>query len=116
MKTCAKCHEEKVSEEFLYPKSNQKGFRVTKSDICKPCRLAKRAYELAYYHNNPERKKAVINRASSEARNKKLMGRKLIEQAKDFPCSDCGNRYPSYVMDFDHVRGEKLFTIRHCLS
>lgn len=20
------------------------------------------------------------------------------------PCSDCGNNYPSYVMDFDHIR------------
>lgn len=23
------------------------------------------------------------------------------------PCSDCGKYYPSYVMDFDHVRGIK---------
>jgi hypothetical protein len=31
----------------------------------------------------------------------------LIKKAKDVPCVDCGERYPPYVMDFDHVRGEK---------
>lgn len=24
------------------------------------------------------------------------------------PCTDCGVSYPYYVMDFDHVRGEKI--------
>jgi hypothetical protein len=24
------------------------------------------------------------------------------------PCTDCGDSYPHYVMQFDHVRGEKL--------
>jgi hypothetical protein len=32
----------------------------------------------------------------------------LARQAKDVPCADCGVRYPHYVMDFDHVEGEKL--------
>ena len=27
------------------------------------------------------------------------------------PCADCGVQYPPYVMDFDHVRGEKLFNV-----
>ena len=26
-------------------------------------------------------------------------------------CADCGESYSSYVMEFDHVRGEKLFSI-----
>ena len=33
----------------------------------------------------------------------------LVRQAKDKPCSDCGVRYPYYVMDLDHARGEKRF-------
>lgn len=28
--------------------------------------------------------------------------RVLITQLKDNPCTDCGVRYPPYVMDFDH--------------
>jgi hypothetical protein len=31
----------------------------------------------------------------------------IVKTAKDQPCADCGIRYPVYVMDFDHVRGEK---------
>ena len=27
----------------------------------------------------------------------------LIRIAKDVPCADCGNRYPYYVMDLDHL-------------
>lgn len=27
------------------------------------------------------------------------------------PCADCGENYPYWVMDFDHVRGEKKFNI-----
>jgi Zn finger protein HypA/HybF involved in hydrogenase expression len=33
----------------------------------------------------------------------------LVERAKSAtPCMDCGQRYPSYVMDFDHARGVKV--------
>jgi hypothetical protein len=35
----------------------------------------------------------------------------IIEAAKDQPCVDCGKRYPTCVMEFDHVRGEKKFTV-----
>ena len=27
------------------------------------------------------------------------------------PCADCGNYYPAPAMQFDHVRGEKLFIL-----
>ena len=27
---------------------------------------------------------------------------KLLEQLRDVPCADCANRFPSYVMQFDH--------------
>ena len=37
--------------------------------------------------------------------------RAVIDAIKAVPCIDCGKRYPSCVMDFDHVRGEKLFSI-----
>lgn len=33
----------------------------------------------------------------------------VIREHKDVPCADCGQRYPHFVMDFDHVRGEKSF-------
>ena len=32
----------------------------------------------------------------------------MLERLKSVPCVDCSHAYPFYVMDFDHVRGEKL--------
>ena len=37
--------------------------------------------------------------------------KEFIQNSKDRPCTDCGVQYPYYVMQFDHVRGEKKFTI-----
>ena len=37
----------------------------------------------------------------------------IVNAAKSRPCADCGLIYPSYVMDFDHVRGRKLGTNAH---
>ena len=37
--------------------------------------------------------------------------RDYVQQAKFKPCADCGIQYPFYVMEFDHVRGEKKFNI-----
>lgn len=38
---------------------------------------------------------------------------RLVEEAKSKPCADCGKSYPPYVMDFDHVRGEKHDCVGH---
>ena len=45
--------------------------------------------------------------------------RDMANRAKDVPCRDCGVKYPSYVMDLDHVRGVKVADIsqmiqKHC--
>lgn len=34
-----------------------------------------------------------------------------INELKERPCVDCGRSYPTYVMDFDHVRGKKRFNM-----
>lgn len=35
----------------------------------------------------------------------------LVRDAKDMPCADCGQSFPHYVMDFDHVRGVKVNSV-----
>jgi hypothetical protein len=40
----------------------------------------------------------------------------VVQKAKSVPCSDCDVSYPFYVMDFDHVRGIKLFNIAFYLN
>ncbi len=42
--------------------------------------------------------------------------RTLMRDAKRAPCIDCGQIYPYYVMDFDHVRGAKVANISRMVS
>ena len=54
---------------------------------------------------------AVIARAKVGKRESHARARAVIEAAKDTPCADCHTKYPTCVMDFDHVRGTKLFNL-----
>lgn len=47
----------------------------------------------------------------NRATNQRLRNRAITQESKSQPCADCGISYPYYVMDFDHVRGEKEFFI-----
>lgn len=59
------------------------------------------------------RKHYKQNKEQYLARNKRRAKehRQLIIESKQKPCLDCGIEYPWYVMEFDHVRGEKLFSL-----
>lgn len=37
--------------------------------------------------------------------------RRRLWELKSVPCRDCGVQYPPWVMQFDHVRGDKLFNV-----
>jgi hypothetical protein len=39
-----------------------------------------------------------------------------VRSQKDKPCADCGVKYPYYVMQFDHVRGEKVADIARLIQ
>ena len=36
-----------------------------------------------------------------------------LNKVKSVPCTDCGKQYPSFVMDLDHINGQKDFNISH---
>ena len=38
---------------------------------------------------------------------RRAAGLAFIREQKAHPCTDCGKQYPPYVMDFDHIRGDK---------
>lgn len=42
--------------------------------------------------------------------------RRFVAEYKNRPCADCGIIYPAPVMEFDHVRGEKVATISKMLQ
>lgn len=35
----------------------------------------------------------------------------FVASCKDKPCMDCDRKFPPECMDFDHVRGKKLFNV-----
>lgn len=77
------------------------------------------AYDVAYQRSHKaeiKARKAVYgktHRAEDRARQKVYIDRKyeIMVQAKSKPCMDCGGRFHPCAMDFDHVRGKKLFTV-----
>lgn len=106
MRICSRCGEEKPIEEF----PEQKLGTGRRHGHCRSC---KARYQAAWYAKNRERHKANVN----EIRRVRVrMHQQLVRAAKDQPCSDCGVRYPPYVMDLDHVRGEKVGAIAELVS
>ena len=65
-----------------------------------------RYYKL-WYKRNRKRELARIKK------NREAI-KQVTRDAKKKPCADCGVAYPWYVMQFDHVRGEKKFIL--CMS
>lgn len=43
----------------------------------------------------------------SVAKQKAQLAKYIREYKEKYPCADCKENYPYYVMDFDHVRGKK---------
>lgn len=73
------------------------------------CRVCRQEYVREHYARNVHK-----YRKSTVARNarRREAARRIIRQAKERPCADCGVQHPSYVMDFDHRAGvKKLFNI-----
>ena len=63
-----------------------------------------RAAERRWYRANRQR---VFDKKNA----KKARLRALLRTLKEQPCADCGITYPYYVMDFDHVDGDKEMTV-----
>lgn len=42
--------------------------------------------------------------------------RNFLDLLKRRPCLDCGGEFPPFVMQFDHVRGQKKFNLAHAVN
>lgn len=61
-----------------------------------------KAARLRWYYANKEKQAAT-------RKEKEALLRKLLRELKDVPCTDCGVRYPYYVMQFDHISDDKRY-------
>ncbi|NBQ69425.1 MAG: hypothetical protein EBU46_11605 [Nitrosomonadaceae bacterium] len=94
MKKCSRCKSEKELSEF-HLKNREK---LQYHGHCKDCQ---RAYVRSHYLANVD---YYVRKANKN--NRKY--RRALDDLKEQPCTDCGVRYPHYVMDYDHIRGEKV--------
>lgn len=69
---------------------------------------ANRAYVKKHYYAHRE----YYFAKAKAARDRK---REFIQQAKTVPCKDCGQSYPYFVMQFDHLR-DKRWSIANMLD
>lgn len=100
---CTECGDEKNLDEFARKKEGREG----RANKCKACQ---RAYVKRHYQEN---KKHYKNRVALHNRKRREEYSLFIKWLKDVPCADCGQRLPDCAMDFDHVRGRKLFDVSH---
>jgi hypothetical protein len=85
-RTCSKCKS---------PGADRGGY-------CKPCRSE--YYRSWYVRNLEKARKDRLDRQRGIVSGT----RAIVNEIKSNPCSDCKVRYPPWVMQFDHVRGEKV--------
>lgn len=98
MKICKKCQRELDDESFHRRGNGRRG----------TCRECVAQYQAAHYEANRER--YIVGKKSSVA-NRRREIRSFLEEAKRKPCADCGISYPPWVMQFDHVRDQKVFAL-----
>lgn len=66
------------------------------------------AYHRKWRKNNREKVRAY-GRQSTAKRRQTI--KDTVNDFKNVPCADCDNKFPPYVMDFDHVDGDKEYNI-----
>lgn len=105
LEVCKRGHR-REGDNLLITSNNQR--------VCRECHKIRYENYVASEHGQTERTKAMIkyrennrDRIRERSRLRTRKGREYIWEVKKGPCLDCGNKYPPYVMDLDHVRGEK---------
>jgi hypothetical protein len=101
-KRCPRCGPQPLSN---FSKNGSK-----KDGLASVCKTCQRAYGKAHYASN---KSSYVARATRRKLSIHKEWREIVEATKAQPCADCKKSYPTYVMDFDHVRGVKRFNIGH---
>jgi len=91
----------KHKENILKLRAEGKTYREIQQQL--GCSKSTISYHLGYGQ------KEKTHRRTRERR--KDIRKRLIDYKSGIPCLDCGKRYPHYIMDFDHVSGQKISSV-----
>jgi hypothetical protein len=100
MNQCPKCRVEKTVENTTVRKYAPEGGYF--DAYCKLCRSE---ISKDWFKRNPGAKK------KSDKKSYERFRAVLRALKAERPCFDCGNIFPPECLDWDHVRGEKLFEV-----
>jgi hypothetical protein len=98
LRRCSRCGEFKPIAEFTW-KDKARGKHQSY------CRVCMNAAWREWYSKEANRTRH-LSQVADRRRRRAERHRRLILALKKQPCRDCGQTYPPYVMDFDHI-GEK---------
>lgn len=120
--TCNTCSLSKPLVEMLERKT-RKGLSFY--SCCLKCHKARIK---RYYNNNRQARIIAMKlyndrrvaleggRVRQRGQTKWVEAKAFLSWLKEAPCRGCQKTFPSYVMDFDHVHGEKLFGISQVIG
>jgi hypothetical protein len=141
MKTCTKCQTSKPLVEFVKDKRRSDGrgswcvlcnreymkglikapkIAATRKATYQANKVALNAASRARWAEKSDEYKVAADKWREENRSALLADYRQRGEAhrafidnlkKDKPCIDCGGTFPSYVMEFDHVRGNKRWAL-----
>lgn len=102
---CKRCEQFKPKDRFLA--WSTRGGVVQQRGHCLDCRetyAEERAAELVDYRRQYNAAKRTVKRERDRQRREEVKA--AVDKLKDVPCADCGKRFPSVAMDFDHLGGK----------
>lgn len=95
LKKCYKCKIDQDIANFAINRSKKDGLNAQ-------CRVCQSVLRKDHYLRNKKKIYTQIKEYQSSIR-------KYIQEYKaNTPCKDCNQKYPYYVMDFDHLRDKKF--------
>lgn len=113
---CSRCKLFKPRVDFSPRPDRPKGIKSSCIQCTKKYYKSKykRIYKEKYKHkmlSKEYKKRASIRwKKSTDKTNAKIYS--IMYEYKNCPCKDCGECYPPYVMDFDHINSDtKLYNI-----
>jgi hypothetical protein len=101
MKQCSRCRQWLPVGEFSVNRAKRDGLQNN-------CRTCQRDYVRGHYAANHW---YYIDKAKRGKQKQRSAYRRLLVELKQVACMDCGGMFPPWAMDFDHVRGVKLFNL-----
>lgn len=101
LKTCRTCKKDKPLAAFSKHSKKPDGYQTE----CKDC---KNSYNRNYYAKD---RTAQYNRVKVRNAAQKTLLKEYVWTLKRNPCTDCGQSYHPFVMDFDHIGDDKVYNI-----